>query len=361
MKPLIRNLVTFHSGMIGDFLMLLNLAENAYLYDNSINTKIFVTRNLALFKELMSDRYPFVYLIPLTEENTSSKHYRYDAIKNILKVAFSRNAFFLLKFYKGDSLKTIIFGWLLSRLPGSRFVSFGENYFCLKKLLCTDVLSFNPNKDYFQNLLSETDRLGWPRIFERPSFRYTPNENTLIKHRLGNKDYVVMHITPTRKNRTLPVSRWAKITEQILNIAPNADIILTGSSDDYSFIQELVSLCGNKQIRNYAGKFSITELISVIHYSNLYIGVDTGITHLASMMGKKSLVIGHLATPASLPTYAPNSTILFNKNACLCQNNNCAIYENGKQYMRCMLYITDEVVDEALEKLLGKKSQNKLF
>lgn len=358
MKPRIHNLVTFHSGMIDDFLFLLNLADNAHANDSSIETKIFVTRNASFFKEIVAEHYPFVHIIPLKQDGVSSKYYRYNALKNIWETAISRNAFFLLKFFKGDSLKTLIFGWLLTRIHGSKFIGFGEDYLFFKKILCTDICHFDLKKDYFYNLLSLTDRLGWKRIINRPVFRYTPNKNILVKYNLDNTTFIVMHITPSRKLWTFPIPRWKKVVDQTLSFMPEATVILTGSRDDFSFVQKLASLYANNKVKNYAGKFTPTELVSAIHYASLYIGVDTGITHLASMMGQKSLVIGHNWAPPSLPTYAPNTIVLRNKEMCRCVGNGtftCFAEKDGVQYTRCTLYITDEMVEKALEKLLGKR------
>lgn len=356
MKNRIRNLVTFHSGMIGDFLFLLNLADNAHAYDTSIETKIFVTRNASFFTEIVAKHYPFVHIIPLKQEGVSSKHYRYNALKDIWKGAISRNAFVIIKFFKADSLKTLIFGWLLTRIPGSRFISFGDSRVLLKKILCTDICPFDLKKSTFDNLLSETDRLGWKRIVSRPVFRYTPDKNSLLPYHLDTAPFIVIHITPTRRRRTFPIPRWKKVIDQTLSFIPEATIILTGSKDDFNFVQELASLCANNKVQNYAGTFTPTELLSVIHYSKLYIGVETGITHLTSMMGHASLIIGHSEAPTALPTYAPNTIVLRNKEKCVCVGDNtftCVAEENGKQYTRCTLYITDEMVLEGLEKLLS--------
>lgn len=356
MKNRIHDLVTFHSGMIGDFLFLLNLADNAYAYDNSIVTKIIVTRNASFFKEIVAGHYPFVHIIPLKQEVTTSKHYQYYVLKEIWKIAISRNAFFVIKFFKGDSLKTLIFGWLLTRIRGSRFISFGEDHVFLKKILCTDICHFDLQKSYFENLLSETDKLGWKRTVSRPIFRYTPDKNLLIKHRLDTAPFIVIHITPSRKRWTFPIPRWKRVIDQTLSLLPEATIILTGSKSDFDFVQRLASLCANDKVKNYAGILTPTELISIIHYSNLYIGVDTGITHLASMMEHKSLVIGHNVAPTSLPTYAPNTIVLRNNEKCVCVGDRtftCIAEEDGAQYTRCTLYITDEMVLNGLKKLLA--------
>ena len=43
----------------------------------------------------------------------------------------------------------------------------------------------------------------------------------------------------------------------------------------------------------------------------MYIGVDTGITHLASVLGKKSLVIAEQGAPHWLPYYNDNAVIVY--------------------------------------------------
>ena len=188
-------------------------------------------------------------------------------------------------------------------------------------------------------------------------YRYVPNESVIKRYGI-NIPYIVMHIASTRRRWTFPIPRWEKVVRQVLDRIPDATIILTGSPADFSFVEKLASLFPKNKVRNCAGSFSASELVSVIHYAELYIGVDTGITHIAGNMSKKAIVIGHQYIPPVFLSYNPNGIVLFNKDACQCRGDatqTCNVIENGELYMRCTFYITDEMIEETLKKLLGKR------
>jgi len=102
----------------------------------------------------------------------------------------------------------------------------------------------------------------------------------------------------------------------VLEHEPGLSIVITGSGDDRKKIGELVGSISSDRVCNVSGAATMEEITSLIFYSKLYVGVDTGITHLASFLGKKSLVIAHNGTPNWLPYYNPLSRILYKIEGC---------------------------------------------
>jgi len=81
----------------------------------------------------------------------------------------------------------------------------------------------------------------------------------------------------------------------------------------------------------------ILEVAWLVGHAALYIGVDTGITHLAGVLGQKSIVISHFGDPTWIPTYNPNVRALVNS----VRGKDAYIEEDGVRYRAAMYDISD--------------------
>jgi len=98
------------------------------------------------------------------------------------------------------------------------------------------------------------------------------------------KKYAVLHIHPQWKFKRWTVQGWTEIGNYLnsLSITP----ILSGSpaKDEMEYIDTVHKQLSSNSI-NIAGKVSLSELTEIIGQSELFIGPDTGITHLAAATG----------------------------------------------------------------------------
>jgi len=101
------------------------------------------------------------------------------------------------------------------------------------------------------------------------------------------------------------------------------------------------------------------ETAWVIDHAALYLGVDTGITHLAGVLQQKSLVLSHFRIPTWRPTYNPNARAIANSKRCECaQGGACEIKDGGIAYTRCMYDISDEFMIDSVRLALTSASRN---
>ena len=138
-------------------------------------------------------------------------------------------------------------------------------------------------------------------------YRYVPNESVIKRYGI-NIPYIVSAHSLNQAPMDIPNSLVGKGGPT--SIRPH-----TRCNDNTNRVTRLIfhSLKSSppyspktKAVRNCAGSFSASELVSVIHYAELYIGVTTGITHIAGNMSKKAIVIGHQYWPLSSFRMNPN-------------------------------------------------------
>ena len=115
----------------------------------------------------------------------------------------------------------------------------------------------------------------------------------------GNGPLIGMQVAsfPTKPYRDWPIAQFTQLAKRILAQWPRAQFLLYGSADDRTRVAQLVAeLPGHAT--SFAGKLTLRETVAVMSATDLYIGVDTGPTHLFSALQKPMVVLYHPALPS---------------------------------------------------------------
>ncbi|MBE0613565.1 MAG: glycosyltransferase family 9 protein [Burkholderiales bacterium] len=104
---------------------------------------------------------------------------------------------------------------------------------------------------------------------------------------------------PTKAYRDWPVPHFAALCERILSAHPQAHFLLLGGKEEAAKIREL-----ERQLNNHAtvvaGKLSLRQTAALMQQLDLYVGVDTGPTHLAGAVGVPMVALYHCYSPGRL-------------------------------------------------------------
>jgi len=127
-----------------------------------------------------------------------------------------------------------------------------------------------------------------------PSFSVIPPNTNVPRDFLHTlnlpKKYAVIHVHPQWQYKRWTTKGWIEIGHYLneLSITP----VLTGSSNinELTYIESIQKHLPENTI-NITGKASLAELTHIIKHSQLFIGTDTGITHLAAATGTKVIAI----------------------------------------------------------------------
>lgn len=130
-------------------------------------------------------------------------------------------------------------------------------------------------------------------------------------------------------------------------------IVLLGSKHQAEDGRGIIEAVGDTNVINCIDVVSLVELPEVIHQLDLYIGHDTGGTHLAALMEQKTLCLHSGVTP--LESYGPvgkNVTIL------KCQELSCLFcgltsLSDCQHNHACMNLIKPAIVVSTCEEILG--------
>ncbi|MCA9353478.1 hypothetical protein KC842_01225 [Candidatus Nomurabacteria bacterium] len=189
--------------------------------------------------------------------------------------------------------------WIISRNFQSKLFGFDDSS-KINSFIYNKVVSFRTDILYIESLFYLAEKTGIS--FSRNNmFLKTKNISYFEK-----KPYIVFHPFGASAGRSLIDEKLKSVFFFIKNNFPNYDIYITGSSEDTKKL-EVIEGC---DFFDFTGK-DIDAVTQLIKESNFFIGVDTGITHLANILDKRTLVLAENGTPHWLPFYNKKATILY--------------------------------------------------
>lgn len=155
---------------------------------------------------------------------------------------------------------------------------------------------------------------------ERPPMAYYPadDDRTAVTQRLvddldwlGDVPLVVIH--PGGGAGSLfedPLKRWPSerfvLLINHLVRQHNARILLVGSQHDQALAQAIAGMT-SVRCANWAGRVTLGELGALAEIANLYVGNDTGPTHIAAAVGCPTLAIFGPSNPTFSAPYSPTA------------------------------------------------------
>ena len=104
---------------------------------------------------------------------------------------------------------------------------------------------------------------------------------------------------PTKSYRDWPIEHFIELTKRISARWPDARFVLYGAIDDKPRTMQLAAQAAGKAV-SFAGQLTLRETVAVMHQTELYVGVDTGPTHLFSALQKPMVALYHPSLPSSL-------------------------------------------------------------
>jgi heptosyltransferase III len=256
-----------------------------------------------------------------------------------------------------------IYGWAASKKHYGTYLE--EENPLVKNLMFKRVLFDNKHTHTVDMNLKLCDLIGIPRI----ETVMPPNADD--ENHLGNfnKPYVVVHPYPKFTYKSWTQEGWKKLLLYLSQ--QNLNVYISGGNDpsEISYCQELVV---SEKVMNIAGKYSLSELSSVIKSSELFIGVDTSVTHLAAATGTRVIAVYGPTNPVKwgpwpntkdmrrptiwmshsrTPQVVSNITLIQGVQECIpCAEEGCDKHVNSES--KCLTTLKSETVIQQVELIL---------
>ncbi|MGJ3237457.1 MAG: WecB/TagA/CpsF family glycosyltransferase [Anaerolineae bacterium] len=155
--------------------------------------------------------------------------------------------------------------------------------------------------------------------------------------------------------RLWSVRGFATVADQ-LHETLGAEIVLVGTANDHA---DEVAQAMHQPALNLAGKTTLTQLADVIRSADLYIGTDSGVTHLAAAIGAPVVALYGASNHEAWSPWSPSGQVAVLRSAptcspCMYVGHGIGARE-GCPERTCMTLITpQQVIDTAQALLAGK-------
>lgn len=323
--------------------MMLALCVEIQKFQPEARFTIIARRNAGLIGD-MAAQYPFIKVVAIHRKFAGLGAFVWHAFSKpylvLMPAAFGKSAVFNTKYL-----------FLLLRLrPGTH--TFG----LLKSTEDNPYqksIAYDPGIQHFDNMrrLARLAGLTVAKEGELIDFSFKKLDSFVPPYPKGA--YIVFHPFGSSSSKSFPPRRSKELLALLADTYPHYPVVITGGKENEAEAKEISAGIAHTTL---ALNLPILELAALMGNSALYIGVDTGPTHVASMLKVPSVILTHNMGPSWMPRYNPNAIILTNDTRCVCDGNKggeCVVYEDGKPYLRCLYDITDDQILQATEHFLS--------
>jgi ADP-heptose:LPS heptosyltransferase len=207
-------------------------------------------------------------------------------------------------------LKVKFVAWLLSRRRGSEYVGF-QDQGPLCKTLYSKTLVYNTDRLYSENMQSVVRALGAPVLVQVPELKITPDFKPIQTCGLDQRRYMVFHPGASVPKRSFTAQAARDVIEHVLKGNPEMHGVLSGSNSEGNWIEKIRNGIQEKERIVNAIGCSAQQIAAFIQSGQLFVGTDSGITHLACYLRASVIVAAHYGTTNWLPFYCPSAVVLY--------------------------------------------------
>lgn len=204
---------------------------------------------------------------------------------------------------------------------------------------------------FYKSANEMLELLGYKEINRVPHLDYICQENIFTRFGIEKGKYMVMHVIPSYKFRSLPEDRWNHIIGELIKKLPNIKIVFTGSKADMTFINKCIDGLPVESIVIAAGKTDAQELLTLYANAKVNTTVQTGNGLIVNMLHVPTVVVNIKGTAMFYYDFNEQAKILYSEKDCICDpfRTSCNFIQyKGGEYMACIFNIPDEEIIEAI-------------
>lgn len=233
----------------------------------------------------------------------------------------------------------------------------GRGFLLTHPVKVTEASKTEYRVDYFFNILSPLGLSDLEPQVEFPIDKATVDslEERFTHMRINARDFsIAIHPGGSKAPRRWHVERYGILCQKLIK-GFGAKIILLGGAGDSGAIEQIMNFCPPGKAFSLLG-LNLKEIAAAIKRSELFIGNDSGMMHLAALVGTPLVAIFGPGNPAATgPFTSPDKQVIVTKNypCSPCGQKffkECAPSAHNKPYCIEDISVTDVV--DALDKVV---------
>lgn len=230
----------------------------------------------------------------------------------------------------------------------------GNNSWPARWNLTRSVSARDRGMPVFEQRLSVLRELGWRGIDPGWSWEIPPSHQGWVREKaLSPLIHLSVNAASTPLNEW-PLNDWAKVMKAIWRVRPEIRVVATGagSERESARLGDLVALAQDARLVTLPGRLDVPHLAALLQASDLHLGLDSGVLHLAMALGKPTVSL--FRESPGRPGWAPRGSrhcVLLAP--CPCHQHGRMGCQGGQS--QCLGKIRPEEVSEAAIASLSPK------
>ena len=218
----------------------------------------------------------------------------------VKKTKFSLLLFSIFHFRKYDSVYLNHFSFSKSHLTLAALIGkdIYTNYKDLTAQQSSNSIHFIDAKPYTHDALQHLYLLNQQAILSDLDFNlhYTPQQKNVFN--LPEK-YIAIQVSSSNNNapyKNWAIEKWLELFKHLNTSLPNTTLVLLGDKTEI-YLNELVNKSNLKNSISLIGKTNLNNVLEIIYASQFYLGLDSGLMHLAVALNKPTFTIWGASNP----------------------------------------------------------------
>ena len=167
----------------------------------------------------------------------------------------------------------------------------GKNSWPARLRLTRAIDGNDRSQPVFEQRLCFLRELGWPGTGSGWAFAILQTDRIMVQQ-LVQKPF--LHLSVNAASTPLnewPLDDWAETLQGIWKEAPQLEVLATGagSERESARLRDLAALVNDSRLKIHAERASVSLLAAILEASELHLGLDSGVLHLAMALGKPTV------------------------------------------------------------------------
>ena len=218
----------------------------------------------------------------------------------IKKNKFALFLFSILHLRKYDSVFLNHFSYsksnmLIAFLSGKRvFTNYTKSFF-LKSFKSIHVIESKQNiHDALQNVYLFNNKLNAPDLDFNLSYVSQNNYPYTIP-----KNYIAVQVSSANNNapfKNWEIEKWLALFKHLETTLPKTTLVLLGDNSEL-YLNEKINSSSHPNVLSFIGKTTLSDVAEIIYHAQFYIGLDSGLMHIAVALNKPTFTIWGASNP----------------------------------------------------------------